>query len=108
MYWPNVPLIAPYLLAGLISLALARYIWRRRPAPGAAALTVAMLLVADWSLFAGFALAGATLPLQLLGDKLANPGVAGVSGAFLAFVFGYTGRAHWINRYTLVLLALEP
>jgi PAS domain S-box-containing protein len=108
MDWQYTPYGLPLLVATAIAVGLAVFAWQRRPAPGAQALAVMALAIADWCLGYALELAGADLPTKLFWAKVQYPGIVTIPGAWLVLVLEYTGRKEWLIRRHLALLAVLP
>jgi PAS domain S-box-containing protein len=108
MHWQYSPYVFPLVIAAAMSTALAIFAWRRRPASGAAPVTLLMLAVAMWQSGYALELSSADLPSQLSWGKLAYLGMVMVPTTWLVFVLQYTGRERWLTRRNLALLAIEP
>jgi PAS domain S-box-containing protein len=108
MHWQFTPYTLPLLIATATSAAIALFAWRRRSAPGAKALALLMLAVAEWSL--GYALEGgsADLPTKILWAKAQYLGIVTLPVTWLAFALQYTSREQWLTPLKLALLAIEP
>ena len=98
----------PLFLAGLLSLGLALFMWRRRSLPGAIAFTCLLLLIAEWSLADGLLYSSSDLGSILFLDTVTYVGTVGVPVAVLIFVLQYTGRIGWLKNRNLLLLSLMP
>lgn len=105
MIWQHTPYTLPLLGAAAVSVALAFYVWRRRFAPGVLPFMGVLLAVAVWSLGYALELASANLPAKLFWARFQYVGIVTVPGAGLAFALQYTGRARWLTRRNLFLLA---
>jgi len=108
MHWQFTPYVLPVIASALISAAVAGFLWRRRPAPGATSFCLLMLVVAQWSLSYALELVSPNLPAALFWDNMEWLGAALAPTLWLVFVLQYTGRAGWLTRRTLALLAVEP
>jgi PAS domain S-box-containing protein len=108
MHWQFTPYVLPVIASALISAAVAGFLWRRRPAPGATSFCLLMLVVAQWSLAYALELASSNLPAALFWDNMEWLGAALAPTLWLAFVLQYTGRAGWLTRRTIALLLVEP
>ncbi len=110
MLWQYTPYILPLLLAAVSSIALAYYVWRRRAAPGAVALVLLMLAVAQWSLCYALELGFVELPAKTFWAKTQYLGIVTIPLAWLAFAFQYTRRDQWLTSHprNIVLLAIVP
>ena len=108
MHWQFTPDVLPVIASALISAAVAGFLWRRRPAPGATAFCLLMLAVAQWSLAYALELASSNLRAALFWDNMEWLGAALAPTLWLVFVLQYTGRAGWLTRRTIALLLVEP
>jgi PAS domain S-box-containing protein len=108
MHWQFTPYVLPVIASALISAAVAGFLWRRRPAPGATLFCLLMLVVAQWSLSYALELVSPNLPVAQFWDNMEWLGAALAPTLWLVFVLQYTGRAGWLTRRTLALLAVEP
>jgi len=99
----------PLVASTVICAALAVFVWRRRPAPGATALAVLMVAIAAWSLGYAFRLVSTDLPGKLFWAKARYLGILLVPAAWLAFAIQYTGYGQrWLRPWGVGLLAVEP
>ena len=87
--------------------AFAVYVWLRRGSPGAKGLVLA-LAAGVWYM-ATYALELWTVgsAKQMWGD-VKYVGICLMPAAWLIFTLEYTGRARWLTRRVLLLLAVEP
>jgi PAS domain S-box-containing protein len=108
MHWQFTPYVIPVAASAVVSAAVAIAIWRRRPAPGAISFSLLMLVVAEYSLTYVLELVSADLPHVLFWDNMEWLGAAWAPTLWLVFVLQYTGRARWLTRRTVALLAIEP
>jgi PAS domain S-box-containing protein len=108
MTWQYHPYIVPLLIAGGVALAVAAVAWRRRAAPGGAALALLMLAAAEWALAYAAHWAGADMATKIFWLKALMLGNAALPVLFLAFACSYTNAGHWLTRRNLILLALGP
>ena len=107
MRWEILPYVLPLALAAVLSAALAKVAWQRRPAPGAAPFALLMLAVAEWSLGYAFELGSPDLPSKLLFAKVQYLGIVMIPLLWLTFSLDYTGRGHWLTgRVAAILVAL--
>jgi N-terminal 7TM region of histidine kinase len=108
MGWQLSPYFYLLVASGALSAALAWYVWTRRGAPGARALSVLMAGVSVWAL--GYALeSGAPgLGAKIFWAKVQYFGISTVPLAWLAFCIRYTGREGWLIRRNLALLSVVP
>jgi PAS domain S-box-containing protein len=108
MHWQFTPDVFPVVASAVISAAVAGFIWRRRPAPGATAFCLLMLAVAQWSLAYALELVSADLPTILFWDYITWIGAAFAPTLWLVFALQYTGRARWLTRRNIAILMVEP
>jgi len=96
------------IITSSISALLAIYIWRRRPASGAAPFALIMAAVAEWSLAYGLRVGSVDLPTKIFWSQIRNIGTAVTPVAWLVFALQYTGRKEWLTRRNVIFLAIEP
>ncbi len=108
MHWHFTLYVLPIMIAAGISAALARFAWRRRPAPGATPFALLMLAVAEWSLAYALELVSPNVGLTLFWDNIGWFGAASAPSLWLAFALQYTGRARWLTRRNIAFLFVEP
>jgi len=108
MHWQYNLYVLPLVVAAIISAALALYVWRRRPAPGAVPFTLLMLAVAEWTLAYALELGSADLPSKHLWAKVQYLGIAFVPVMWLVFALQYTRYEKWLTRRYLALLSIVP
>ncbi|MEA3342372.1 MAG: histidine kinase N-terminal 7TM domain-containing protein [Chloroflexota bacterium] len=108
MNWQYTPLVFPLFIPATITIWLAFYAWKRRPAVGVTPFVVAMLAVAEWSLVYALRLSSIDLPDKLFWAKVRYLGIVTVPTAWLIFVLQYTGREKWLTVRNVAMLALEP
>ncbi len=101
MHWQFTPYVLPVIASALISAAVAGFLWRRRPAPGATSFCLLMLVVAQWSLSYALELVSPNLSVAQFWDNMEWVGAALAPTLWLVFVLQYTGRAGWLTRRTL-------
>jgi signal transduction histidine kinase len=96
-------------LAGGACLALyAFYVWRRRRAAAGASLAVVLAAAGWWGLAYALELAATELSAKLLWGDAKWLGICLLPPAWFAFIMQYTGRDRWVNRTTMVALAVPP
>lgn len=93
------------LLAAVICLAVAGYIWPRRDVAGARGLLAFTLAGALWTAGNAFQAASTTLGWKLLGIHVQYVAIAAVPVSWFAFAAGYTGQQRWLNRWVLAAVA---
>ena len=94
--------------AASLSAGLALLMLRRLRFPDAAAFTVLLLMIAEWSLTDGLEYVSADLPSILFWDRAIYVGAAIVPVAFFVFVLLYTGRGKRLSVPLLLLLCFVP
>jgi PAS domain S-box-containing protein len=108
MHWHFTAYMLPVIVSAVVSAALAGSAWHRRPAPGAISFCLLMLAVAEWSLAYALELASPDLATTLFWDNLSWIGAACAPSLWFAFAIQYTGRARWLTRRSVAILAVEP
>jgi PAS domain S-box-containing protein len=108
MYLQSTLYVLILVVAAAVSAALAFYVWRRRPAPGAMPLALLMLAVAVWSLGYALEVGSTDLSTGLFWAKVEYFGIAPLSVTWLAFALQYTDREKWLTRRNLILSAIVP
>ncbi len=108
MQWLTNPYVFPMLAAGLIGLALAFFIFRRRKVVGALPLLGMILSVTEWALAYTFELAGRDLGWQVFWAKVEYFGIVSVSVMVLIFALQYAQMTKWLTRRNLLLLWIFP
>jgi len=95
-------------MAAATSAALALYVWRRRPAPGAEPFALLMLAVAVWSLGYALELGCIDLRAQVLWAKVEYLGIVTLPVTWLVFALHYAGREQWLTPRRLAMVVIEP
>jgi len=98
----------PQFLAGLTSILVAFYLWRRRSTPAAKTLLVLMIATAEWAFLSALHKVSPDLSTKILIAKIQYLGIVTVPPALLAFVLQFTGRERWLTGRNFVLLAIFP
>ncbi|MBN1284642.1 MAG: PAS domain S-box protein [Anaerolineae bacterium] len=109
MNWHYAPYTWLLLVAAVISVTLALYVWRRRTGPGATPFVLFMLAIAEWSLAGVFVLLSVDLSAKLFWANVQYLGAVVVPPLWLLFALQYTGQQDkwFIARYPALLL-IEP
>jgi hypothetical protein len=102
MHWQFTPYVIPVIISAVVSVALARLAWHRRPAPGAISFCLLMLAVAKWSLGYTLEMVSPDLPTKLFWDNTTWLGAISAPTLWLAFVLQYMGRAGWLISNSLL------
>lgn len=108
MGWQYTPYALPLLAAAAVSGAVALYAWWRREASGARAVALLMLAVSVWSLGYALEFSASDLGSKVFWAKVEYLGIVTVPVAWLVFALRYTGRARWLTRRNLAVLAGIP
>jgi PAS domain S-box-containing protein len=108
MSWQYTPYIFPLLLAAGISAILTISAWQHRQQAGTRPFMLLTAAVTFWSLSYVVQLSHTGLATKLFWTNLQYLGITAVPVAWLLFALQYTGHERWINRRTLILLAIEP
>ncbi|HMQ52581.1 MAG TPA: histidine kinase N-terminal 7TM domain-containing protein [Anaerolineae bacterium] len=106
--WHFTPHISPLLLAGLVSVLLGIYAWRRRSTTGATAFTLLTLTVAIWSFGYVLEIASGDRAVKIFWAKVQYFGITGTPLAWLAFALQFTNREKWLTRRNIALFAVIP
>jgi signal transduction histidine kinase len=96
------------LAGGACVAAYAWYVWRRRRASAGASLTVVLAAAGWWGLAYAIELGASGQSTKLFWGDAKWLGICLLPPAWFAFIMQYTGRGHWVNRYTLAALAVPP
>jgi signal transduction histidine kinase len=104
----SAPFVLSLLLAAGLSALLAYIAWRRRPAPGATAVTVLMVTAMIWSVGYALEFASRELATILFWARLQYFGIVSLPVGWLAFALQYTGRERWLTRRALAALVVLP
>ena len=108
MDWQQTPYTIPLFLSGGLSLGLAYYSWRRREAPGAAAIAALMLAVSVWALAYALEMSSPGLGAKNAWAGIEYVGIVTVPTMWLVFCARYTGRDSWLTQGGKLLLLIEP
>ncbi len=108
MHWQSTPYVLPVVISAIISTWVALLTWRRRHTPGATSFSLLMWAVAEWSLAYALELGSPDLPTKLYWDNISWLGAVCAPTLWLAFALQYTGRARWLTRKSVAILAVEP
>lgn len=98
----------PQFLAGLTSILVAFYLWRRRSTPAAKTLLILMAATAEWAFLSALHKVSPDLSTKILIAKMQYIGIVTVPPALLVFVLQYTGRERWLTNRNLILLTILP
>jgi len=95
-------------MAGLVTLMLAGYGWRRRSCPGAPSFALAMVAASVCSVAAAMDYVSSSLAAKIFWEQFSYLGGATVPVAWLVFAAQYSGLDYLISRRRLVLLLIVP
>jgi PAS domain S-box-containing protein len=102
------PYVLPVAASAVLMAALALATWRHRPAPGTISFCLLLLATAEWSLSYALELTSRTFSIALFWDNATWIGATAAPTLWLVFALSYTGRARWLMRPYLAILAIEP
>src|SRR6266496_2656996 len=108
MHWQFTPYVLPEVIAVVVLVCLLIAIWQRRSAPGAMPFMLLLLGAAEWSLAYALELGSPDLPTVIFWYNVTWLGIVVIAPAWLAFVLQHTGRARWLTRRTMIILAIVP
>ena len=108
MNWQQLPFILLKIVAAILSLVLARWVWRRRATPGATPTAIYMVAAACWAFASAMETSNASLAAQVLWSKILYVGPTIIPVAWLAVALEYTGRQAILTRRNLTLLMVVP
>lgn len=91
-----------------VSAATAALLWKRRRVPSALPLAVFSLALCVWSLTYAFYWLASSSQARLFWLNATYFGVVVTPSSFFVFTLYYTHRERWINKSTLMLLAVQP
>lgn len=98
----------PLLTAAAISIFLAIYCWRRRPAPGAAVFTFFLVAAAEWSVGYSLELQATALSTKVFWAKVEYLGIVALPVMWLVFILQYTHHDRWVTKPNILLLTIIP
>lgn len=87
---------------------LAVQVWSRRPGKGVLAFVVLSFALIEWATMSVLELYSTDLSAKYFFAQLSYIGIVLVPGAWLWYTLEYTDRQRWLNRRTLMLLAIHP
>jgi PAS domain S-box-containing protein len=96
------------LIAAAMSVALTIYLWRRRPAPGAAPAGWLMLTVVIWAFGYVLGLINNDLAAKAFWNNVTLVGIVFMPVIGLLFALEYTGAEEWVTRRNFLLLCIMP
>ncbi|MFP4344802.1 MAG: histidine kinase N-terminal 7TM domain-containing protein [Anaerolineales bacterium] len=108
MSWESNAYVLPLIATAAAVLVLAGLIWRRRPTPGATALTSFMFAVAAWTLGYAVELGSTNMATLMWAFKIQYFGILAVPILWFVFALQYAGRGDEVTPTDLVLLSFIP
>jgi PAS domain S-box-containing protein len=103
---------ASYVLAslgaGVLSIGVGVYTWRKRPAPGAKMIAIIALAGALWAFCNIFQVMTTDLAAMLFWDSVKTIGIVMIPVAWIALSLEYSGHGGLMTRRFWVLACLEP
>jgi signal transduction histidine kinase len=104
--------MSPFAVILFVAAALTALVaipaWRRRPAPGATALTALALSVALWELTSGLCVGLEPLASKIVSAKVQYLAINGVPVAWFLFCAAYSRRVEWLAPRRILLLSALP
>ncbi|MDD5700661.1 MAG: histidine kinase N-terminal 7TM domain-containing protein [Dehalococcoidales bacterium] len=94
------------ILSALISSILAVFFWRRRPAPGAVAMSILTGMTMIFALGYIIEVNAGTLSGFRLANSIEYIGIVGVPVSWFIFTIQYIGQENWLVRHWYVLLII--
>jgi PAS domain S-box-containing protein len=108
MHWQLNPYAILLSISALVSVGVAVYAWRRRPAPGAVPLALLMLGAATWALGYAVATGLKDLASRTFWAQVQYLGIATVPTLMLILTLQYVGQDQWLTRRYVALLSIIP
>ncbi|MFP4394633.1 MAG: histidine kinase N-terminal 7TM domain-containing protein [Anaerolineales bacterium] len=108
MQWQFHPYVLLTFLAAGIALVAAYYSWRRRSAPGAACLALALLMIVVVSGGMALEIGGRTQSLMVMAHKIQDLGLCLFPLLWLRFVLGYTGHRRYLTPRVFSVFIIIP
>ncbi len=108
MLFQFAPIIPVYALVAVLVLHLAMRTWALRPARGATAWSLTMLFLAIHIIGTCLEIAFAVPVYKLAMNRVIYVGITGFTFFWGVFAIQYSNKDHWLNRYSVALLAVVP
>jgi len=103
------PYIPPLIIASIIAISVAVYVWQRRAtASGARALMLLALACAEWSLGYALEIAGANLPTKVFWGKSQYIGIVTIPLLWVIFAYSHSTHGTRMTRRNVALLSIVP
>jgi PAS domain S-box-containing protein len=100
--------IGPLAIAAILSAGLAVVAWRRRPTPGAAALSALMLTAVYWTIAYSLEIIAVDLEVMLFWTRMEYLAILAVPVLWLIFVLQFSGHGQWVTPRFVAGLAAFP
>ena len=107
MTWHLSALVVVSFATSAIAASVAAVCWRRRAAPGAAALALLMLAVSQWTFFRGFEAAAVDVADKMWWAKIEYVGINSIGPLWLVFALDYARQVTLPPR-SLGVLSVVP
>ncbi len=108
LHFQYVPVIWPFLIAAVVTLALAIYAFSHKNAKGAIPFAFTMLLTSLWAGSYALEIAGGDLPTKLFWTNFQTISYTVVPALWLIMVFQFIERESWVNKRNILLLLVLP
>ncbi|MFQ5708923.1 MAG: response regulator [bacterium] len=108
MDWELGTYTTALLVTAGISIFLGIFFWRRRSIPGAAASSLIMLAVTEWSIGYALELGSTNLATKIFWAKVQYLGIALIPLSWLALALQFSCREKWLSRRNIALLGVVP
>jgi PAS domain S-box-containing protein len=108
MHFQYTPILLPLIIAGIISIWVAIYAWRRRSVSGAPSLVMLAAAITEWILFYALEIAGVALPDKLLWGKLQYIGITFVPLTWMIFTFNHYNQNRKLGMRAIGILSIIP
>lgn len=109
MHFHDTPYIYPLVLAFVIGVIVAAYVWQRRlTASGGRSLALLALACAEWSLGYALEIAGDDLSTKIFWGKSQYIGIVLVPLLWVIFAYSYSTNGTRMTRRNVILLSIVP
>ncbi len=102
------PYVLPLIIAALLALTIAMFVWRRLPAPGILFFSFLCMSIAAWSLGYALELASSTLTHMIFWSRIQYLAIVIIPVVWFFFVLQYTGRTRWVTPRGLTFFLILP
>jgi diguanylate cyclase (GGDEF)-like protein/PAS domain S-box-containing protein len=108
MLYKLTPYTIAQLLTGVVSVAVAFFVWKRRASRGGWPLFFLFVAIAEWALSNGLEAAAVTQELKIFWSKIAYLGAQTSPVLLVLFALQFSGRGKRITPLTSALLFIVP